>query len=135
MSGPAQALTPTVGGPGWLRALDDLDLQTGGWTAACPIYGCGGRLAIGADGDLWVTVCTGGGLGPHDEEALARWLTIDLLSMRWRGSSRGMRAWVAMVLAKTPETAAALMRGETVPETALDMRWLRRLERAGLWAS
>src|SRR5262249_15540989 len=123
----------TRSGPTWLAALDELELEAGGWTAECPILGCGGRLAIGADHDEWVVVCTGGELGAHDGAPLAAWLGLELETFSYRGTEWSMRAWLAVVLARTPDTARALLEGRDVPESALDASWLRRLRRTGLW--
>jgi len=47
-------------------------------------------------------------------------------------SSEADRLWVGLMLSRTPEVWAALVRGDPVNEAVLDQAWLRRFRTLGL---
>jgi len=89
----------------------------------CPICGAPDFTAVGIDGE-WTFVCQDG--CPHD--AVVGWLLVTDL----RVNSQLGRAWVCLMLAKTPEQWWALLDGEGVNEEALDQGWLKTFRDAGV---
>lgn len=119
--------TPSPAGarePLFLQALDDVhahDDRT--YTAKCPT--CPeGTLTVAAAGN-WTLRCSDG--CTHDD--LVRWLSLDDLRA---DRATHDRAWVALMLAPTPEIWAALLEGDPVDPAALDQLWLRRFKRLGI---
>lgn len=111
--------------PRFAAALDNADpVGDGSWIADCPI--CRDLLLIEPRADRWRLTCDSGQC-THDE--LVLWLKIADCRVH---PSRDNRAWVALMLAPTPEIWQALLDGEHVAEEALDQRWLARFKKAGV---
>lgn len=89
----------------------------------CPICGAPDFTAVGLDGQ-WKFICQDG--CQHHE--IARWLLVTDLEV----NSQAGRAWVCLMLAKTPEQWWALLDGEGVDERALDQGWLKTFKDAGV---
>lgn len=116
------AAAPTA--PHIVRALDHADpAGDGSWIADCPI--CRNLLEITPRGERWRLSCDGG--CTHDE--LVLWLRIHDCRIN---RSDDNRAWVALMLAPTPDIWQALLDGEPVAEEALDPTWLARFRKAGV---
>lgn len=110
--------------PLFLQALDSVQAQdNGSFTAECPI--CREGMWIVAAGGTWTLRCSAD--CTHDE--LVRWLHLtDLRADR----ATYDRAWVALMLAPTPEIWGALLAGDPVDPNALDPLWLKRFRRLGI---
>jgi hypothetical protein len=121
MSGPATTL-PRAGAPAITAALSDVRACHGGWAAACPL--CGADLHLCQPSGQWLALCDG---YCTSAEVLAH--------LRAAPSERaaGVRAWLALRLALTPDAWAGLLLGLPVQPAAIDQEELRRLRRAGLW--
>ena len=114
--------------PTFLRALDNTcDAGDGTFVADCPI--CRDLLLVrpDADGYRWRIVCDGG----CEHEEIVRWLRITDLRTE-AAAAWGARAWVALMLATTPDIWAGLLLGEPVNEAALDQAYLARFRKAGI---
>lgn len=110
--------------PRFIRALDNCDQdEDGTWVADCPI--CHDILLIEPRGDRWRLTCDGG--CTHDE--LVLWLRITDCRVH---PSRDNRAWIALMLAPTPEIWQAFLNREPVAVEALDQKWLARFKKAGV---
>lgn len=108
--------------PSILRSLDDVE-QTGptDWEALCPI--CGALLRVSLAAPYWHVTCS----ETCTAEEIADWVGASL----WAGDPAADRIYVAIMLAKTPETAAALLRGKPVLDSALDQTYLNLFRSIG----
>lgn len=117
----ARATLPT---PRFLAALDNADdAGYGSYVADCPI--CRDILLIEDIQGRWRLECDGG----HHHDELVLWLRIRDCRVN---PSHDNRAWVALMLAPTPEIWDALLNNEPVAEEALDQEWLARFRKAGV---
>ena len=105
-------------------ALDNVeDAGDGSYIADCPI--CRDLLLIENIAGRWRLNCDNG----HHHDELTLWLRIADCRANPADDNR---AWVALMLAPTPQIWQALLNGEPVADEALDPKWLARFRKAGV---
>jgi hypothetical protein len=96
-----------------------------GWIAQCPVFGCANLLHIEPVDGWWTLECD-----DHDQHAMSAYLQLDDLRVDKRP---GVRAWLCLRLALTPDAWAGLILGRNVNPAAIDQHELRAQRRSGLW--
>lgn len=111
-----------TGRPAFLRALDNvLEMESGGYLARCPFFGCEQLLTIIPGRWGWIFQCP-----EHTHEELQTYLEADTRLDPHAETA----AWRALCLAPSLEVWIALLLGEPVHKTLLDPVALRRFRLA-----
>jgi len=111
--------------PTFLLSLDRVTATDDGWVAQCPVFGCPELLEI-TETQLgyWRFACD----GQHTHDDVADYLDLDTLDLQLpHVRNAGIRAWEALMLARTPEAWSQLLLGQPVPADQLDPEFLARM--------
>lgn len=128
----AATISPTDP-PAFLQALDHVMpcACCDGWLSQCPVWGCNNWLHIQPVDGHWHLECPVELEVPvHTHDDVCAYLGLDDVRVDRRP---GVRAWLALRLARTPDAWAGLILGLPVQPEAIDQLELARQRKARLW--